>query len=411
MLFVPAGSVPARIRRTVERLLATRSVLVSYETYARAASARDLYPSNIRAIRTIATQQGASVIVVAGYGGHHRRRVLTLRYFSGQTGELVTRRNHGLRGQHLRAASQHGILRDLDAAAGGNAGAAAPPPTEGGGDEPPAATGDGGLPPPVDWGAQEDAANEAAAEEPEESSSGESGGSSAADNRQWGFSLALGAGIAQRQSTIPTMAGPARLATVPFPAVQGQILGYVRPEPGEHLRVALSVRYTSSVGLLGEDQLADGTTRTTDMRSHHLSIGLRTDIPLAPGDKPTQLLLEAGWGFRMLDSEIRVSIPDYTLHGLYARVGLFFNVADTPLSIGLVPEIGHMLNLSDELTQDGMVSDGFHVGAEAHIRLQVIPEISVQLMYRESHAFLSSGFEEDMNDVERYGILRAQYQF
>ncbi len=413
VLFVPAGSVPVRVRRTVERLIATRSVLVSYETYARAAAERDLYPSNIRAIRTVATQQGAEVIVVAGYGGHHRRRVLTLRYFDGRTGELLTRRNHGLRGQHLRAASQHGILRDLEAAAGGGSGATAPPPESEG--EPPvveAGGGDGdGLPPPVDWGAPQDAANAAAADpEPSAPHDDEAEGA-ATELRQWGFSVALGVGIAQRQSTIPTMAGPARLTTVPFPAIQGEILGYVRPNPTERLRVALAIRYTTSVGLLAEDQLVDGTTRTTDMRSHHLTLGVRTNIPLSPGDKPTELLLEAGWGFRMLDSEIRVSIPDYTLHGLYARVGLLFNVADTPLSIGIIPEIGHMMNLSDELTQVGMVGDGFAVGAEAQVRLQVIDEVSVQLMYRESHAFLGTGFDEDMNDVERYGVLRAEYVF
>ena len=113
----------------------------------------------------------------------------------------------------------------------------------------------------------------------------------------------------------------------------------------------------------------------------------------------------------MLDSEIMVSIPDYTLHGIYARVGLFFSVGDTPLSIGIIPEIGHMMNLSEELSQSSMVGDGFHVGAEAHVRLQIIPEVAVLLMYRESHAFLGTGLGEDMNDVERYGILKAEYHF
>ena len=113
----------------------------------------------------------------------------------------------------------------------------------------------------------------------------------------------------------------------------------------------------------------------------------------------------------MLDSEVRVTIPDYALHGIYARVGLFFPVGDTPLTIGIVPEIGHFMNLSQELAQDSMVGDGFHVGAEAHVRLQIIPEVAVLLMYRESHAILGTGFDDDMNDVERYGILKAEYRF
>jgi len=419
VLFVPAGSVPGRVRRTVERLLASRAVMVSYDQYARAASQQDLYPSNIRAIRTVGTQQGADVIVVASYGGHYRRRVLTLRYYSGSTGELVTRGSHVLRGQNLRGGSQHGILRDLDAAAsaGGGGGGGAPAESDGGdsgdgggGDD--SGGGDGDLPPPMDWDEEEGGGEGGGSEE--ESSDDEGGGEgeeSEVENRQFGFALLIGAGIAQRSSTVPMMAGPARLSTIPFPAIQARILGYVRPDPEQRFRVSLAARYTTSIGLQGEDQLADGTVRTTDMRSHHLTIGIRTDIPLAPGDYPTELVLEAGWAFRMLDSEIMVSIPDYALHGIYARVGLFFPVGDTPLTIGLVPEIGHMMNLSEELTQRSMVGDGFHVGAEAHVRLQLIPEVSLSLMYRESHAFLGTGFEGDLNDVERYGTLRGEYRF
>lgn len=417
VLFVPAGSVPARVRRTVERLLASRAVMVSYDQYARATSQQDLYPSNIRAIRTVGTQQGADVIVVASYGGHYRRRVLTLRYYSGSTGELVTRGSHVLRGQNLRGGSQHSILRDLDAAASGGGGA--PPPSDGGGDDgggddggdDGGGGGDGDLPPPMDWDEEEGDGGGSGEEAAEDEGGGEEDGESEVENRQFGFALLIGAGIAQRSSTVPMMAGPARLTTIPFPAIQARILAYVRPDPEQRFRVSLAARYTTSVGLQGEDQLADGTTRTTDMRSHHLTIGLRTDIPLAPGDYPTELMLEAGWAFRMLDSEIMVSIPDYALHGIYARVGLFFPIGDTPLTIGLVPEVGHMMNLSEELTQSSMVGDGFHVGAEAHVRLQLIPEVSISLMYRESHAFLGTGFTQDLSDVERYGTLRGEYRF
>lgn len=413
VLFVPSGSLPTRLRRTLENLLATRATLVSYETYSRAAAERSLYPSNLEAIRTIGPAQGAQVIVVASYGGHYRRRMLTVRYHSGTTGELMRRRSHGLNGQVLRPASQHTVLRDLEEVAGGasDGGTEAPAVDEGaeGGGEP---GGEGGLPPPVDWG--EPGAEGEGGEPPPAEGGGEGGGEgepSEAENRQWGFAIQLGLGISQRQATVPMEAGPARLTTVPFPAIQAQALGYVRPDPSSRLRISIVSRYTTSIGLQAQDYLVDGSTRTTDMRAHHLTIGLRTDIPLAPGDHPTELRLEAGWAFRMLDSEIMVSIPDYALHGIFARVGLFFFVADTPLSIGIVPEVGHMMNLSQELAQASMVGEGFHVGAEAHVRLQIIPEVSVLLMYRESHAILGTGLGEDMNDVERYGILKAEYRF
>ncbi len=412
VLFVPSGSVPARLRRTLENLIATRATLVSYETYSRAASERDLYPSNIQAIRTVGTQQGAQVIVVVSYGGHYRRRMLTVRYHSGSTGELMRRRSHVLHGQALRPASQHTVLRDLEEVAGGASDGGSDAPevdersdtsSEGGG-------GGGGLPPPVDWGEPGEATGGAPPEATEEEESGPSEPSEV-ETRQWGFSLQLGVGIMQRQATVPMMAGPARLGTTPFPGIQAQALGYVRPDMSSRLRVSLVARYTTSVGLQAQDYLVDGSTRTTDMRAHHLTIGLRTDIPLAPGAHPTELRLEAGWAFRMLDSEVMVSIPDYALHGIYARVGLFFPVGDTPLTIGIVPEVGHFMNLSQELAQDSMVGDGFHVGAEAHVRLQIIPEVAVLLMYRESHAILGTGFDDDMNDVERYGILKAEYRF
>ncbi|MCB9593964.1 MAG: hypothetical protein H6719_14620 [Sandaracinaceae bacterium] len=409
-LFIPSGSVPSHLRRTLENLIATRATLVSYDTYSRAAAERDLYPSNNQAIREIATQQGADVIVVASYGGHYRRRMLTLRYYNGSTGELARRRSHGLRGQALRPASQHSVLRDLAEVAGGasDGGGEAPPDEdpEGGDGAEGGDGGDGGLPPPVSW---EEPGAEGEGGEGSEPAASE--GESEAENRQWGFAIQLGLGIMQRQSAVPMMAGPARLSTTPFPAIQAQVQGYFRPDLTSRLRISLISRYTTSVGLQAQDYLVDGTTRTTDMRAHHLTIGLRTDIPLAPGDHPTELVLEAGWAFRMLDSEIMVSIPDYTLHGIYARVGLFFSVGDTPLSIGIIPEIGHMMNLSEELSQSSMVGDGFHVGAEAHVRLQIIPEVAVLLMYRESHAFLGTGLGEDMNDVERYGILKAEYHF
>ncbi|MEC7520700.1 MAG: hypothetical protein VYE22_12580 [Myxococcota bacterium] len=410
VLFAPGGTVPARLRRTVSRLLSSGGVLVSYDDYVRACAQAGLRPSSARAVRRVGTQQNADVIVVASYGGHYRNRTLRLRFYSGQSGELVTSSNYSMRGMHLRPASQHAILRDLRAVTGG-----APPAQASAPDAAPAAEGGegGDLPPPLDWEAQEAAAAEGASEEESAPEASEEDEVPLEMRRQWGFAVSAGAGIAQRSSSIPMEGGDARLSTIPFPAIQAQVLGYVRPDAGSRYRLALALRYTTSVGLQGRDERADGSTRTTDMRAHHLAIGLRNDIPLAPGERPTRLQLEVGWGFRMLDSEIPVSIPDYTLSGIYARIGLWFHIGDSPLSLGIVPEIGHVGSLSDELSQAGQVQDGFLVGAEAHVRLRIIDEVSVHLLYREAHAFLGSAREGggEMTDAERYGILRAEYQF
>ena len=79
VLFIPGGTVPGRLRSTLSRLLASRATMVDYAAYARAASARSMRPSSRGAIRRVATQQNANVIVVASYGGHYRRRLLRLR--------------------------------------------------------------------------------------------------------------------------------------------------------------------------------------------------------------------------------------------------------------------------------------------------------------------------------------------
>jgi hypothetical protein len=134
-------------------------------------------------------------------------------------------------------------------------------------------------------------------------------------------------------------------------------------------------------------------------------------IPLAEGPGAVKLELELGWGFRMLSSELPLSMPNYTLSGPYARVGLFFPIGtDSPLSIGIVPELGHVSSVSDELTDQALVSDGVLAGAEAQIRFTLIPELDIELVYREAHAFVSSERETNMNDVERFGVLRVVYK-
>ncbi len=424
VLFVSSPSVPARLRSSLTQLIASRAVLASTEDYERAAAQRSLRPTSARALSRIAPRQNVAVIVVASYGGHFRRRVLRLRFLDGRTGELRVTTTHTVQGWRLRAVSQHSILRDVAAVAAGQVTASAAPAESAQDEEEPEASDEasaepaseesGDLPPPLDWGEESEPQAEADAAPPpepaQESEEAPAADADAIQERQWGFSATIGAGVAQRSASIPTEAGEARLSTIPFPAIQAELLGYVRPDASSLFRLALNVRYTTSVGLQAQDQRNDGTTRTTDMRVHHLMIGLDTRIPLAPGARPPFLPLGAGWGFRMLDAEIPVSIPDYTLSGPYARVGLFFPIGDSPLSIGIIPEIGHVSSLSQELSQQAAIGDGVLVGAEAHVRLEIIREVLVELIYRESHALIG-GAHGQMSDAARYGILRGVYRF
>ncbi len=419
VLFVPSPTVPARVRSMLSQLIASRAVLASTEEYERAAEQRNVRPTSERALTRIAPRQSAAVIVVASFGGHFRRRVLRLRIHDGRTGELRVSSAHTLLGWRLRPASQHALLRDIAAVASGEApaGPVAEAPED---EEPEASEGEeppeeaaGELPPPLDWGAEAPESDVPPPPEPAAEPEAPAAAPAAPDTieeGQWGFAATVGFGIMQRSASIPMEAGEARLSTSPFPAIQAQLQGYVRPDISSRFRLALDIRYTTSVGLQAQDQRSDGTTRTTDMRIHHLMIGLDTRIPLAPGAKPTYLTLGAGWGFRILDAEMPVSIPDYTLSGPYARVGLFFPIGDSPLSVGIIPEIGHVSSLSQELSTQGALSDGVLVGAEAHVRLEIIRELLIDVIYRESHALLGSQ-RGGMSDAERYGILRGSYRF
>jgi hypothetical protein len=478
-LFVAAPSLPGPLRRAIPRVLARGASLVDEARYSAAARGRDLSPASGAAIRRFGSRQGASVIVVAGFGTSGRDRFLRVRYYSGQNGTEIRGRTHRLRGVVLTRAVESQILSDMRAAAsrGGSsrprvAEVDAPAaPTRStrastgqrtsairrfhhAGDvtaevEAPESEGGGELPPPVDWDAEPEAVASAGPEpepaptrrrrrrapdreleaeeleelediedeldedsEVEEDELDEGGASIAAYMaRQWGFDVTAGIGFGQRTSAVPMETGEGRFASSPFPAIHAALNVWLRPSEDSSLRLGLGTRYYTSVGLKAQDQRADGTTRTVDTRAQDLAIGINVNFALADSMRAVRMDLEAGWGFRMLDSELPLSMPTYTLSGPYARVGLFFPIGNEgPLVLGVVPELGHVSSVSEEVAQAGAVSDGFLVGVEAQVRLSIIPELDVDLIYRESHAFLSSEREGDMSDVERFGVLRVTYR-
>ncbi len=303
-----------------------------------------------------------------------------------------------------------------------------------------------GLPPPLDWEAQgaEPPAEETAprrrrarrrraAPEPEEEQAAVEEEEEALDeeedeedvdgegddgalaggymSRQWGFDVTAGLGFGQRTAAVPMETGEGRFSSSPFPAVAAALNVWLRPGEDSSLRLGLGTRYYTSVGLQAQDQRADGSTRTVDTRSQELAIGANLDFALADSVRAVRMNIEAGWGFRMLDSELPLSMPTYTLSGPYGRIGLYFPIGDEgPLVLGVVPEVGHVSSVSEEVAQAGAVSDGFLVGVEAQVRLALLPELDVDLVFREAHAFLASEREGDMSDVARYGVIRVTYR-
>jgi hypothetical protein len=471
VLFVPAPSLPGPLRRAVPRVLVRGGRLVANGTYTAAARGRNLSPASGAAIRRFGTRQGARVIVVAGFGVSGRDKLLRMRYYHGRTGAEIHARTLRLRGVHIDGRAQSRILHDLENAVargrrGGRRVARADEPSPGARrgrrrragrrtsairrfNQPPddeeeesgGETADG-LPPPVDWNEEAEAADEE--EEPaprrrrrrrrgaepeddeeeelveeeeeelddDEYDDEEGGGSAVAYmSRQWGFDVTAGVGFGQRTAAVPMETGEGRFSSSPFPAIHAALNIWLRPGEDSSLRIGLGSRYYTSVGLQAQDERPDGTTRTVDTRSQDLAIGANLNFALADSVRAVRMNIEAGWGFRMLDSELPLSMPTYTLSGPYGRIGLFFPIGDEgPLVLGVVPEVGHVSSVSEEVAQAGQVSDGFSVAIEAQVRLTLIPELDVDLVYREAHAFLSSEREGDMSDVARFGVVRVTYR-
>ncbi len=404
VLFVPAPSLPTALRRTVPRVLTRGARLVPRGPYIRAAQDRGLAPANGRAIRELATLQNAQVIVVAGSGGWGRRRMLRLRYYDGRTGAVLRFRTHRLRGRHISASAQRVMVADLRLAASeasdeGPSASALEPDARG---EAPALEGQSRGDEEADREVPDDAAQNAV--------EGESPNVADAP-AAWGFDLGAGLGFGQRGSTVPTAAGEGRYSSSPFPAIYIAFDLWLRPIDDPAFRVGLGTHYYSSMGLSAEELRDDGSTATVDSHAHSLSVGLSADYEFTVGPRVLRAEVELGWFFRMLDSEASTTMPSYRLSGPQLRLGFFLPLAQTvPIALGVVPEFGIVSSVSEEVAQVGSLSAGFIAGFEVQIRYDLIPELALGLVYRESHAVIGSDHEGDMSDVERFGVVRLTYR-
>jgi len=439
-LFVASPSLPGPLRRALPRVLSRGARLVDSGAYRSAARGRSLAPASGPAIRRVGTRQGAHAIVVVGFGTRGRDRILRVRYYHGQTGAELRARTHHLRGVRLHGAVQSAILRDLTTAMsrgrrGSRARVAqieeptvAPPPEprprprarpapaaleEADDQEPPPIE----LPPPVDWDVEDGEPEnppddvDVEDEEVEEGASDEGAAAAAYMSREWGLDITAGAGFGQRSSAVPIPSGEGRFATSAFPAVNAALDVWVRPLSNSSFRMGLAGRYYTSVGLSVEGQLPDGTTRSTAAHAHSLSIGLKANLGFVESVRAVRMELELGWSFRMLDNGALLAMPTYTLSGPSARLGVFLPLGEEgPLVLGVIPEVGFINSVSEEMAQAGEIGGGFTVGFETQVRLNIIRQLAVEVVYRESHALMSSARDSDMTDVERFGVARLTYR-
>jgi len=426
VMFVPHTTLPFPLRRAVPRALAARAEIVSNRTYLTRCNANDVRPGSYQAIRRFGVRSGADVIAVVGWRAWGRSRQIRVTWRDGNTGASLLSTRHNLPGVRLDASARRGLAREVLAAArvaGGSGG--------GGDDERVARSSrsgdsgeddsddaeeassssddEGGLPPPVDWEEGEEAAGSSEAleeEDAEEEDAEEEDGELGARRTGFGFDATAGFGFGARASSVPMEAGPARLSTSPFPAGN---LGLGAGYRGTTVGFGARARYFTSVGLRTKEMRNDGTTRTVDARSQTLQIGLAVNFALSDQLRPTMLELEVGYHFRLFNSELPLAMPEYTLSGIYARVDLSFPVGSGPLRLAITPEIASVNGITEQLQEMGKVNAGVAVGGEAAIRFDLLEQLRLEVVYRESHAFITSERETDMTDVERYGMLRATY--
>ncbi len=399
VLFVSAPSLPTALRQSVPRVFSRETRLVSTSSYVTESRRRNLSPANGRAIRQVGVHQGAHVIAVAGYGGRGRNRVLRLRYYHGGSGVELRTRTHRMRGQTITPTLRSAILADVRFVVSSvrNGGAVESEP------EPRSRE--------LDEDVEEESPEEPDDQEGPAGAPEESSRAAANVTRDWGFDITAGVGFGHRTSAVPVESGEGRFDSSPFPAIYAGLDLWLRPLDDSSFRLGLSTRYYSSVGLSAQEVLADGTVVAVDSHAHDLSIGVSADFAFTDGARALRMNAELGWYFRMLDADVSLSMPSYRLSGPQLRLGFFLPLGENvPLILGVTPELGLVTSVSEEVAQAGAITDGFIVGFEAQVRYDFIPELSADIVYRESHAILSSDREGTMNDVERFGALRLTYR-
>ena len=267
------------------------------------------------------------------------------------------------------------------------------------------------LPPPVDWEdrAEEQEEEDLDAEEDEAGDEEEEEEDAARDDR-YAFDASAAFGFGLRSATVPIEAGSARLSTSPFPA-GGVGLGVsMRVTDDELARAGVRAEYLTSLGLQTRETAPDGSTKTVDARSQRVAFGARAEIRLAQSERAAVLSIDAGWSFRMLSTETALGLPEYTLSGPFARVGIRLPVGSGPLRVGLAPEVAAVTGASDVLEQGGGVSTGVAFGGEASVSVVLSRAIELSLQYREVHAVLGSDTGTDLADIERWGMFGAVYR-
>jgi hypothetical protein len=173
------------------------------------------------------------------------------------------------------------------------------------------------------------------------------------------------------------------------------------------ISLGLLVRYQSSVGTRIVELHTDGGQRPIDFRSHRLELALAPTFEL-DDDGTWALFAAVGYAIRNFRPEAHdVVTPGYSLAGPHLRVELQFSPWEGLIRLRLGPEVQGILHVGQELVDRGMASRGLGLGGEAAFELALGSYWSLQMTYRETHAWLDSSQTQRFEDAARYITARV----
>lgn len=223
--------------------------------------------------------------------------------------------------------------------------------------------------------------------------------------------LQLGVGATQRIVEVPSADGPRRLDIGPAPAVS---LGIVSDVQHGAYRLGLDLHYRTSMRGRVHDIAAgpNADTSITAVRSHLFEAGLRVGRVFGQDGRGVGLRLVAGYSIRAFASVAVLRVPRYALHGPFARLELELPLPAANLRLRIAPELQWLPSISSALRDiSGISSSALALGGVVALVLPISQSFTLQLEYRESHAWAQAPAARSFSDVERYLLLGVAYAF
>ena len=221
--------------------------------------------------------------------------------------------------------------------------------------------------------------------------------------------VSAGIGFGTRELEVPTTSGLLSLAPAVFPAASLSLVVDVEPTARGRLTLGAGVEYLTSFGLVVTDVRTDGTTRDTGARSQGISADLHLGYRFEDSLDSISLRVQLGWYARSFAAEAPVSLPDYTLQGPALAAGIALPILGV-VELVVLPELQWIADVGRSLRQLGLSETGVAVGGTARVRVRIVPSLSAELAYRESHAILSTTAGAGAGDVERWVTARLEYR-